>query len=123
MKLQQNINSRNKLCQVAIAISMAIFSVNAIASEDAEEEQGLERIIVHAQKTAQVLNEVPISVSAIGRDQIQDSGMKNIEDASLYVPNFSINQDSIGDRINIRGVQSGNQAGFEQSVATFVDPT
>ena len=30
-------------------------------------------------------------------------------------------QDPIGDKINIRGIQSGNQAGFEQSVATFVD--
>ena len=123
MKSLQFFKTSNKLCRVAIAISIAISSANVIAEEnnDTKEEQGLERIIVHAQKTAQVLNEVPISVSAIGKDKIQDAGMQNIEDASLYVPNFSINQDSIGDRINIRGVQSGNQAGFEQSVATFVD--
>ncbi|MBK8272820.1 MAG: TonB-dependent receptor plug domain-containing protein [Sphingomonadales bacterium] len=37
------------------------------------------------------------------------------------MPSLSIQPDPIGDRINIRGIQSGNNAGLEQSVSTFVD--
>ena len=58
----------------------------AIENSDETEGQGLERIIVHAQKTAQVLNEVPISVSAIGKDKIQDN-------LSYWKPVSRINHD------------------------------
>lgn len=65
--------------------------------------------------------DVPISVSAMDGEKIQDSGIQRFEDLTAYVPNFTVTQDPIGDKINIRGIQSGTQAGFEQSVATFVD--
>ena len=83
--------------------------------------QALEEVVVTAQRRAESLQDVPISVSVVSGTRIQDSAIQRSEDLSAFVPNFTVMQDPIGDKINIRGIQSGNQAGFEQSVATFVD--
>jgi outer membrane receptor protein involved in Fe transport len=81
----------------------------------------LEEIVVTAQKREQGLQDVPVSIQALTGERIADANIHRLEDLSAHVPNFSIQQDPIGDKINIRGIQSGNNAGLEQSVATFVD--
>lgn len=80
-----------------------------------------EEIIVTAQKRSESIQTVPISVSAISGSKIAEAQIARIEDLSLLVPNFSVYDDPIGDKINIRGIQSGNNAGLEQSVSTYVD--
>lgn len=93
-----------------------LMPVNSIA-------QGLvlEEVVVTAQKRKESLMDVPISVSVIDGEKIRNAGIHGLEDMAVYVPNFQISHDPISDKINIRGIQSGEQAGFEQSVATFVD--
>lgn len=90
-------------------------------SEPSIEQSGLSVIVVTAQKRDEDLQDVPVSVVAISGEAIADAGIENLGNLSDYVPNLSIVQDPIGDKINIRGIQSGNNAGLEQSVATFVD--
>ena len=81
----------------------------------------LEEVIVTAQKRAESLQDVPISVSALNGEKITQAGMQKLQDAMVYVPNVSIAQQYIGNSINIRGIHSGTLAAFEQSVATFAD--
>ena len=81
----------------------------------------LEEIVVTATKRTENLQDVPISVSAITGEKMAEAGVQRLEDAVVFTPNVTIAATEIGDSINIRGIQSGNQAGFEQSVATFVD--
>jgi len=83
--------------------------------------QVLDQITVTAQKRSESLKDVPISITAIDGKKMRDVGIQRIEDLATYVPNFSVIQEPLGDKINIRGIQSGTLAGFEQSVATFVD--
>ncbi len=104
--------------RLSILCASGILVVLPVAETQA---QMLEEVVVTAQKREESLRDVPISVSALTGDKIQDSGIQRSEDLAAYVPNFTVTQDPIGDEINIRGIQSGNQAGFEQSVATFVD--
>ena len=99
---------------LSLAIGLAALGVQA-------QDLALEEVVVTAQKRPQSLQEVPISVSALNKEKIEDAGIQRFEDLSAYVPNLAVNKDPIGDRINIRGIQSGTQAGFEQSVGTFVD--
>jgi len=101
---------------VALAVS-GVCSNTAFASVGL----ALEEVVVTAQKRAQSMQAVPISVSPVSGERIAETGIVGFEDMSTYVPNFSVTKDPIGDKINIRGIQSGNQAGFEQSVGTFVD--
>lgn len=102
-------------------ISSAVAAALCIGSAQIAAQAKLEEVLVTAQKRTESLMDVPISVSAIGGERIRDAGIQRAEELSAYVPNFQVNTDPIGDKINIRGIQSGNQAGFEQSVATFVD--
>ena len=81
----------------------------------------LEEITVTAQKREQSLKDVPISVSAIGGDYIQDASIDSLADLSGSVPNLSISEGQIDTTIAIRGIQTGANKGFEQSVAMYMD--
>jgi iron complex outermembrane receptor protein len=110
------------LAASALASPVAVFAQDAAPAADAAEEQGgLEEIIVTAQKRAEGLSDVPISISAVSGKQIENYGQTNLEQISSSVPNLKITQTAIANRIAIRGIASGDNKGFEQSVAMFVD--
>ncbi|MFZ1744011.1 MAG: TonB-dependent receptor [Pontixanthobacter sp.] len=92
-------------------------------AQDSEETNsgGLDEIVVTAQKRAEGLSEVPISISAVSGKQIEAYGQTNLESVSSSIPNLKITQTAIANRIAIRGIASGDNKGFEQSVAMFVD--
>ncbi len=102
---------------LAIAIAASTLSSLNVQAETFT----LEEVIVTAQKRAQSLQDVPISVSALSGDKLDEVGLQRFDQLSTYIPNFNVTQTEIGDSINIRGLASGTQAGFEQSVGTFVD--
>ncbi|MEH6516348.1 MAG: TonB-dependent receptor [Halioglobus sp.] len=84
--------------------------------------QQLEEIIVTAQKREQSLEDVPISVSALDGDVIQQNGMSQIKDLSIMVPNLNIGESPGEYTINIRGIGSAtSNRAFEQSVGLYVD--
>lgn len=86
-----------------------------------EEDGGLDEIIVTAQKRAEGLSDVPISIAAVSGKQIEAYGQNDLETVSSSIPNLKITQTAIANRIAIRGIASGDNKGFEQSVAMFVD--
>lgn len=81
----------------------------------------LEEVIVTATKRAESIQDVPVSVSAITGEQIENLGISDIEDLSLYIPNFEINSASILPNLYMRGLGSGATHSIEQSVGRFVD--
>jgi iron complex outermembrane recepter protein len=82
----------------------------------------LEEVIVTAQKRSESLQDVPIAVTAISGEKILEAGIQGLEDLTAYVPNVVIftNPDS-NSSIFIRGIGSGNNRAFEQSVGMFID--
>lgn len=78
-------------------------------------------IVVTAQKREQSLQDVPVAVAAMGGEKINDAGIVNLEELTLYIPNVSINQGGATANMFIRGVGSGTNAGFEQSVGMYID--
>ncbi|MBR9909085.1 MAG: TonB-dependent receptor [Gammaproteobacteria bacterium] len=81
----------------------------------------LEEVIVTAQKREEGLMEVPISINAVSGEKMDDAGITNLEGMTAYVPNLTMNQTGIGTIIAIRGISSGINQGFEQSVGQYVD--
>ena len=100
-----------------VAAGLAVISMPAMA----QEESVLEEIVVTAQKRVQSLSDVPISVSAVGGEQMRNAGVLDLADLTPYVPNFQKADTSIGQYLSIRGIGSGINQGFEQSVVQFVD--
>ena len=78
-------------------------------------------IVVTAQRRTERLQDVPVAVSVVSGAALERSNLKTLEDVSARLPNVKITSGPLVDQINIRGVGSGQNAGFEQSVATFVD--
>ncbi len=103
------------LCPLAIAISAVSFQTLA------EDDFTLEEVVVTAQKRAQSLQDVPISVSAVGGEKLADAGIENLQDLSAYVPNLKIVEGGLVPQMYIRGIGSGANQGFEQSVGTYSD--
>lgn len=81
----------------------------------------LEEVIVTAQFREQSLQDVPVSVSAISGEKLMEAGLNKIQDLQAYVPNLTMSENGIGTAIYIRGIGSGINQGFEQSVGMYVD--
>jgi len=83
---------------------------------------GLEEIVVTAQKRAERLNKVPISITALGRTQMDKQGVRSIADIARLVPGLSLQtSDELGDtNISIRGVVSNTGA---QTTGIYIDDT
>ena len=81
----------------------------------------LEEIVVTAQKRAEASHDVPISINVVSGEQITASGITDLGDLGQYVPNFSYNQTGISSTLKMRGISSGINPGFEQSVSMFID--
>ena len=105
----KNINRKG----IAVAISALAFSATTFAQ--------LEEVLVSAQKREQSLQDVPISVSAIAGEDIADRSVDNLQSLSASVPNFMVVETQIDTSISIRGVRSGANKGFEQSVPMNFD--
>lgn len=106
-----------------ILATTALVAPASVWAQDAAEQGrgGLEEIVVTAQKRAEGLSDVPISISAVTGETIESYGQSNLEAVSSSIPNLKITQTAIANRIAIRGIASGDNKGFEQSVAMFVD--
>lgn len=101
--------------------SLAFVTTHIIAEEKPELPIPLDTITVTAQKRPEDLAKVPVSVNVISTEKIEDLGMRKLEDLSLSIPNLKISEGSSINMIFIRGIGSGRNLGYEQSVGMFVD--
>ncbi len=87
----------------------------------AEQTRKLDEIVVTAQKREQDVREVPTSVTALSGDDLKEMNVENMDDLSRVTPNLNIASDGVFNTISIRGLGSGTNKGFEQSVGIFID--
>ncbi len=108
---------------VRLAIAIGAAPMWAFAQEPAAEEEAvtLEEVVVTAQKREESLRDVPISVEAVQGDKLQEAGIVRLDDLKAYVPNLQMTETGIANNIYIRGIGSGLNQGFEQSVSIYQD--
>ncbi len=105
------------------ALSAPVFAQEAAATdEEAAATDG--DIVVVAQGRAQLLSDVPVAVSAVTADTMQNSGANDIRQLNQVAPSLLVS--STGNEANgsarIRGVGTvGDNPGLESSVAVFID--
>ncbi len=106
--------------------SVALLSAGAAVAQTAEAEETFGGdIIITATKRSQALSDVPIAVSAIGAEALQNSGATDIRQLNQLSPSLlvsSTSSESSGGVARIRGIGTvGDNAGLESSVAVFID--
>lgn len=107
-------------CALA-AMTAAPAMAQATRGEQAGDQVGLEDIVVTAQARNQSLKDVPVSVSVVDSATLQSKNLQRLEDVQFFVPNFKMTEVGISTSIFIRGIGSGENQGFEQSVGLYVD--
>lgn len=101
----------NLLC-VAIAASYGV---------SAAEPLRLEEVLVTSERYQYPLLEVPVSVHVVTGEHIDKASITNLSELSVSVPNLMIGDGAINTNIYMRGVGSGTNRAFEQSVGMFID--
>ena len=93
----------------------------AISTAVAEEKTTLEVIEVTAQKRSENAQDTPISMNVLTADDIQEKSIEKIDDLQYSVPNLHMTETGISTQLFIRGIGTGNNQGFEQSVGQYID--
>ncbi|PHZ83250.1 TonB-dependent receptor [Paremcibacter congregatus] len=105
-----------------LGLSAALTSLTP-AAVYAAEEIAIEDIVVTATKRSERLKDVPISMSAISAEQLDQTGVRDLKSIAEYIPNLQISQSNdFRSTVTIRGVgaQSRN-IGFDARVGVYVD--
>jgi outer membrane receptor protein involved in Fe transport len=81
----------------------------------------LTEVIVTAQKRAEDLQDVPVSVQVIDSQELAQQNLNSLEALGQTVPSVHVNATGSGGQIFIRGIGSGTNQTFDQSVGMFID--
>jgi len=95
-------------------------AVSAVTRENPDPST-LDEVVVTARKKSEVLQDVPMSVSAFDGEALKDQGIHNLKDLAAAVPGLQQGDLAINSRLSLRGVNSGDNNAFEQAVGVYVD--
>ncbi len=96
-------------------------AASAVATSEGTEPSTLEAVVVTARKKSEELQQVPMSVAAFDGDELEDRGINNLNELGSLVPGLQQGDLAISSRLTLRGVNSGDNNAFEQSVGTYVN--
>lgn len=108
------------LSACALAISN-VYAQTQPATDEVSLQSALEVIQVTAQKRSADAQKTPISINVLGADDLKEKGIEKIDDLQYSVPNLHMTESGISTQIYIRGIGTGNNQGFEQSVGQYID--
>ena len=75
----------------------------------AEGNQGLDEVVVTAQRREQRLQEVPIAITAFSGEGLREAGIQNTDQLASFTPNLTWNQSgSVGSNVGLRGIVDSN---------------
>ena len=109
----------------AAVVGACAFGFAGVASaQDQDGPQTIDDIIVTAQKREQNLQDVPIVVTSLSAETLQDAGVRDIKDLQILTPGLTVTSTSseASTTARIRGVGTvGDNPGLESSVGVVID--
>lgn len=116
----------NKLSSaMLIPVAMSGFAATFSVPANAESSSVLEEVVVTARRRSENLQEVPIAITALSSESLNNRGASDITEVAQMVPSVTLEASRATNSTLtafIRGVgQQDPLAGFEQGVALYVD--
>ena len=100
---------------MALVVGSVLFSQGVLA-------QVLEEVVVTAQKRSESLQDVPITITAFGEQQLTDSGFDSISDLAFLSPSLQFGNFGPVTFVTVRGIGNENTtAGGDPGVALHLD--
>ena len=110
-----NIKGVNLANTAVIAMFCMIIAQNVMAT-------GLEEIVVTAQKRAESVQDVPITIAAFSESQLENSGFDSISDLTMMSPSMQFGNFGPVTFVTMRGIGNENTtAGGDPGVAMHLD--
>ena len=117
---------------LAVAVMAALISFSALpalaqdaaAQDKPEEAKTLDTMVVTAQKREEAMQDVPIVVTSLSQQTLQDTGVRDIKDLQILVPGLTVSstQNEAITTARIRGIGTvGDNVGLESSVGVVID--
>ena len=119
---------RHESNRIAREVKAILFAALAVAGGTAGAQEagvsGIEEVVVTATRREQSFRDVPMAVSALDSQRLQDTGVTEFNDIQSQVPSFEIeaNTNPFTTSLRIRGMGNlANIPNFEPAVGLFVD--
>ncbi len=116
--------------QVAIATALVASLALPVQAQEAapaggkQEPKTLDTLVVTAQKREEVMQNVPIAVTALSQQTLQDTGVRDVKDLQVLVPGLTVTstQSEAITTARLRGIGTvGDNIGLESSVGVVID--
>ncbi len=104
---------------LALGVAAGAITATPALAQNAEDE-----IVVTATRRDQALQDVPIAVTPVTAEMIQNSGIRDIQDLTSVAPSlqFNVSENESSATARLRGVGTqGSNPGLESAVGIFVD--
>lgn len=114
---------KNLSCRQALVAALLATSALAPSVAEAQSTDGAASndIIVTAQRRAERLEDVPMTVAVISQETLASSGVNTVRDLANVTTGFQVNNSGSYPQPAIRGVTTTNAGAYENNVALFVD--
>ncbi|WNC73972.1 TonB-dependent receptor [Thalassotalea psychrophila] len=113
-----------KINKITAALSVALLGTAISAptyAAEGEKISGLEVIQVTATKRTTTTQQTPLTIEAMTGEELARENIAGLSELSARIPSVQIGEGLTAGSINVRGMGSGQERGFEQSVAMFID--
>ncbi|MEP7245124.1 MAG: TonB-dependent receptor [Gammaproteobacteria bacterium] len=91
-----------------VAPALCLAAMPVFSQQSSEESATIEAVVVTAQRRSESIQDVPIAITAVGAETIQNQNVKGIEDYFALAPNVSFRSDGSRDRkdLSMRGISN-----------------
>ena len=129
VKRRQNIMNNGAKSVAAVAVASAAIAAPNISAQDSSAQATIEEIVVTSRKKSESLQDVPLSVSTLTEESLEQSGINTFEDYLLQLPGVTAGGSGPGQNtIYIRGLASttpnlttAGVAGLAPNVSFYLD--
>ena len=114
---------KHHLLYTTTALAMVAVTTAAYAQDEgtSSEEEGRDAIYVTATKRQESLQDISVAVSVVDGERLDDLSINTLDELTFLIPTVMVSDAQAATNLFIRGVGSGQNYGFEQSVGIFID--
>ena len=105
---------------MCVSAATSVYAADAVpAADEPAASEGIAEVIVTSQRREESLSKVPISITAITSQDIDNKGIKDITDVARFTPGISVDTTGTAN-IAIRGIASSGGSG---TTGIYIDDT
>jgi outer membrane receptor protein involved in Fe transport len=100
---------------------LGLFASVALSPSVASAQSALDEIVVTATKREESSQNIPLSIEIVSGEYMENLGITDFTELQSTIPNLNVAYGITTQVIAIRGLGSGQERSFEQSVGMFID--